>query len=135
MTARALEAVLNAVERYGVPELHTRQALAEARNLITGTVGTHGALHQNIVLTKNGGGTMTLEVAHPFAMLDRTSRDCRVWRELLFRKHRARPSSVDNPWSLALYSDEVTPGAGLTRMPTRKSQAVYYSFLERLYIT
>ena len=48
----------------------------------------------------------------------------------MVEKHRQRPSSPERPWSLVLYSDEVTPRAVLATQPTRKSQSIYYSFLE-----
>ena len=37
---------------------------------------------------------------------------------------------MGRPWSLVLYTDEVTPGAVLATQQTRKLQACYFSFLE-----
>jgi hypothetical protein len=42
----------------------------------------------------------------------------------------AHPPSPETPWSLILYSDEVTPGNPLATHNKRKFHAIYWSFLE-----
>jgi hypothetical protein len=130
VSASALEAILNDVVRYGVPEVHTRQALAEARNNVTSSDTPHGKIHQKITLSTVDGSHMQIEIAHPFAMMWYCFQNCITWRSVLLLKHSQRPSSIEHPWSLVIYTDEVTPGSGLTLMPGRKSQCVYYSLLE-----
>ena len=49
---------------------------------------------------------------------------------MLMHRHQANPSSPDQPWSLILYADEVTPGAVLAARNWRKFWALYLSFKE-----
>ena len=58
------------------------------------------------------------------SIFDDAFQTCEPWRELCLAKHDQRPSSPENPWSMALYSDEVTPGTVLQPQPTKKAQAV-----------
>ena len=55
---------------------------------------------------------------------------CSAFRRLLVQKHRERPSSAHQPWTLVFYTDEVIPGNVLAIQTTRKLQAIYFSFLE-----
>ena len=55
---------------------------------------------------------------------------CDGWSDLLAEKHMQNPSSIDSPWSLILYTDEVTPGDVNATAPTRKVQTIYWSFKE-----
>ena len=48
---------------------------------------------------------------------------------MLARLHE-NPSTPEAPWTLLLYSDEVTPGNPLATLNNRKIRAVYWSFLE-----
>ena len=45
-------------------------------------------------------------------------------------RHAEKPSSIDQPWRLVLYSDGIVPGNVLALMPSRKSDCIYYSFAE-----
>ena len=42
----------------------------------------------------------------------------------------SKPSTVDNPWRIILYADEVVPGNALSLMNKRKVWIVYFSFVE-----
>ena len=127
VTGSALDAICRDIATHGMPELHSRQHQSEARNLVVRTPTPHGAIHQTITLE---GVADALDVAHPLAMLWHVFAHCSAWRALMIKKHSEQPSSVERPWRLVLYTDEVTPGAVLATQPTRKSQACYYSFLE-----
>ena len=45
-------------------------------------------------------------------------------------KLKETPPSIDKPWRLVAYTDEVTPGNPLQQKNNRKFQAFYWSFLE-----
>ena len=45
-------------------------------------------------------------------------------------KLKDKPPSLENPWHIVLYTDEVTPGNPLATMNNRKFHAVYWSFME-----
>ena len=131
VSASALHAVIEDLVQHGVPELHNRKHLLEAREQVIASATPYGALHQFVDLTRSAPRPpLRLEVAHPLALLWHAFQTCEPWRELFLAKHDQRPSSPENPWSMALYSDEVTPGAVLQPQPTKKAQAVYFSFIE-----
>jgi hypothetical protein len=44
--------------------------------------------------------------------------------------HQATPSSIDKPWSIALYTDEIVAGNVLSHQNNRKAWGTYWSFLE-----
>ena len=58
------------------------------------------------------------------------ARDCCQFSSFLLARLQDHPSTPDNPWTLLIYSDEVTPGNPLATMNNRKFHAVYWSFLE-----
>ena len=46
------------------------------------------------------------------------------------KRYDEHPCSVEDPWNLVFYADEVTPGAALKHDNLRKMQALVWSFLE-----
>ena len=127
VSASALAAICQAIDADGMPELHDRAAMRAARDQVVASETPYGPVIQTIALERT---EHPFEIAHPLAMLWHCFKSFDAWRALMVEKHRQRPSSPERPWSLVLYSDEVTPGALLATQPTRKSQAIYYSFLE-----
>ena len=49
---------------------------------------------------------------------------------LVAHRHQCMPSTPSKPWHIVMYSDEVTPGNQLAHRNSRKSQCIYWSFLE-----
>ena len=76
------------------------------------------------------GKLMGLMSSIQMAMLWHCWETCDGWSDLLAEKHMENPSSFDRPWSLILYTDEVTPGDVNATAPTRKVQTIYWSFKE-----
>ena len=50
--------------------------------------------------------------------------------QFIQEKLAAHPCTIDNPWSIFVYNDEIAPGDQLQHHNSRKTQAFYYSFLE-----
>lgn len=71
-----------------------------------------------------------LVLCHPLAMLWHCFATKDGWRQMFIDKHIEIPSSLDSPWHVILYTDEVTPGDVNAISPSRKMQAIYYSFKE-----
>ena len=51
--------------------------------------------------------------------------------QFFHKAHTENPSSLEKPWSLLLYSDEVVPGNPLASRINRKVYAIYGSFAQR----
>ena len=130
VSASALEAICTDIEQHDLPDTFDRKSITDAKNLITSSDTRFGPIHQHVTLKTHGGDDLRLEVVHPFAMLVWVFAACSPWRALLLQRHEKQPSSPERPWSLALYTDEATPGNVLALMPTRKAWAIYFSFLK-----
>ena len=131
MSATALHAVLDEVHRQGTPSGHSRRNFSRARDAIALEVSTpYGRLLQTIELDGKLGGKVMLRFVHPFAFLWHAFSACTPFHSLITERMHVHPCTMDVPWNLILYSDEVTPGNVLARDVTRKIQAVYFSFKE-----
>ena len=130
ISAQALAAVYKDVLEHGVPDIRSRRFMIEAKKLLKETQTPFGKLQQQLLLPKQNGQVYRLNVIHPLAMLWHCWETCDGWSDLLAEKHMQNPSSIDSPWSLILYTDEVTPGDVNATAPTRKVQTIYWSFKE-----
>ena len=130
VTASALAAVLVAVQLHGVPDIHDRTGLREARDLQSYATTPFGPIMQTITVRLTTNEEKQLYVANPFAMLWTAVSDCVPFAALFKNRLLQKPPSVEHPWRIILYSDEVTPGNPLSTANQRKFHAVYWSFLE-----
>ena len=130
ISASALASVLDDVDEHGVPEAHSRRHMREARDLAAEEHTPYGPLYHTVELDAIGGGRKTMRIVHPFALLWFAYATCATFAMLIDARLLEHPATVDQPWSLVMYSDEVTPGDALAHDQTRKIQVVYFSFLE-----
>ena len=130
ISASALAAVLATAEKEGIPERHSRHDIRHARDNECNIATPFGPLIQELDLVSNTGGRIKLNVLHPLAVLWSAVYTCTAFRDLFLARLEEKPSTYETPWSLIIYSDEVTPGAALSHDNLRKVQTVYYSFLE-----
>ena len=128
VTQAALHSILKDVEKHGLPDLSSRQNMTEARAMLANTETRYGPLIQNIEVEMDDHSIKPILVLNVFAFLSHTFNACAAWRKLLVDTHRRHPSSVESPWSLVLYNDEVTPGNALAPDLVRKCQTIYASF-------
>ena len=89
-----------------------------------------GPMLQTIKMIKTDEPTMDLFVAHPWASLDLLTSKSERFRVLVLKQLAKAPCTIEQPWNLILYSDEVTPGNVHAPLNNRKFQAAYWSFLE-----
>eukprot|EP00439_Symbiodinium_sp_Y106_P026231 s4431_g3.t1 len=73
--------------------------------------------------------TVTIHFANFLAYITSLFHMGGSFHDLVQRKHQSNPSSVDKPWSLLLYCDELVPGNVLARAE-RKLWAIYGTFHE-----
>ena len=128
-SASALGAILQAVQDTGLPEGGVgRDALRAARDYQCNEETSYGSLIEHIWVKTTTGEWHAIPICNPFAFLCVAVRDCCQFSSFLLARLQDHPSTPDNPWTLLIYSDEVTPGNPLATMNNRKFHAVYWSF-------
>ena len=106
-----------------------RQDFQQARDAVVLEDTSFGPMLVKVQVSKIDNTRMDVHVAHPFAVLEFSLKN-NNFKELFQRRLRAKPCTLDAPWHIILYSDEVTPGNVHAPLNKRKFQAVYWSFLE-----
>ena len=130
-SANALAAILNDIKANGMPEGGTsRRGFKDARNLQNATHTPFGKILQTISVIDKDDAEQQLTIAHPIALLWVASSECSSFSMFFLAKLKETPPSIDKPWRLVAYTDEVTPGNPLQQKNNRKFQAFYWSFLE-----
>ena len=110
VTAAALAAILVAVQLQGVPEAHSRNAMRYARDLENNFQTDYGSISRQVEAVNKVGDKVSLQVANPFALLWTAVSSCASFSKFFRERLLAIPPSPEKPWTLVLYSDEVTPG-------------------------
>ena len=128
--ASALAAVLVAVSMHGVPDIHDSNGLREARGLQAYATTSVGPIMQTMQVVSKTNLVKQVPVANPFAMLLTAVTECKPFSSFFKQRLLQKPPTVEQPWRIIIYSDEVTPGNPLSTANRRKFQAVYWSFLE-----
>ena len=82
-TARAIASVIQDIKENGIPGVHNRQAMREARELITASQTPHGPWLQNLKVLHENGRPVKLEAVHPLAYLWHCFQTCDGWYALL----------------------------------------------------
>jgi len=130
VTASALAAILAAVALEGVPDVHGRMAMQEARDMQSEAATPYGPILRKVQVIAKSGGYKQMSAASPFASLWTAVTACANFRAFFQSRLQNKPPTPEEPWHLVLYSDEVTPGNVLSTNNKRKFQAMYWSFLE-----
>ena len=120
VTASALSAIFDEVLREGVPELHGRKYLQEAAEAEVQCQTPYGNVMQVLRLPCSDGSETDLVIAHPTALLWEALSTCSSFSSFFKSRLEAHPCTFENPWNLVLYTDEVTPGAVLAPLVSRK---------------
>ena len=71
-----------------------------------------------------------LHVVNPFSYLYTAHSTAGGFFDLIQAKVKSTPPSVEKPWRLVMYADEVVPGNQLATRHARKVWVIYFSFLE-----
>lgn len=130
MSASALAAIIGEFKKSGAPSLGGRKNIRMARENLVNRGTPYGQLHQTVSVMKKTGGATRLVVQHLFAVLHLATEDSGEFASFLEKRYDEHPCSVEDPWNLVFYVEEVTPGAALKHDNLRKMQAHYWSFLE-----
>lgn len=122
----ALAAILEEVKKTGAPELHSSNHQKAARQLLLQEChgGSLGSLIQEAQLYREDGTSTTFHYANLLVYLATVYNQGGSMFELIQRQHQASASSIEQPWGLIIYCDEVVPGNILDRAE-RKVWCIY----------
>ena len=133
-SVRAMHAIVSDIAKNGLPELQGRQNFREARDHVMKSETPYGSILQDITVVDKTDTKQTIPIADPFASLWYFVKECSKhntgFNRILKQKLLEQPPTIDKPWSIIMYSDEVTPGNVLAVMNNRKFHAIYWSFME-----
>ena len=104
--------------------------LRESRDLICKQKGPYGAMLDHVSLQSKEGGCVKISFANPFALLHSAMATSAHLQKFFVDRLVDHPSTPYVPWSLILYSDEITPGNVLATHNKRTLQCMYFSVAE-----
>ena len=125
----ALSTLLRVAEDGELPGRASRKEIAGARDTSSTIATPYGALHQEVTMKGTDGDEVKLEVQAPLACFWQACNISASLSALVRRVHDATPSTIQDPWKLVMYCDEVLPGNQLAYRTERKFWAFYWSLL------
>lgn len=130
VSAAGLSAILQEVDKVGVPELHQRKHLQEARDAKVMQHQSYGPMITDIKVHLTTGEERSLQVINFLSLLNACYEQGGSMHQLLKETAVKFPPSPSRPWHLIFYSDEIVPGNVLSSDTSRKLQMCYVSFAE-----
>ena len=114
------------VKKSGAPELHSSNCQKEARKALLQEChgGAMGSLIQEAKLLREDGSSTTMFYANFLVYLAAVYHHGGSMFQLIQRQHLSNPSSMEKPWGIIIYCDEVVPGNVLGRAE-RKVWCIY----------
>ena len=129
-SASALAQILTDIKHHGAPELTDRKSMRQARDKVATLVAPYGCILKPMNVMSKSGAMLQVPMACPFASLTYVMQDSDSFRSCFKKCLSTKPSTPEQPWSIVLYCDEVTPGNPLATLNKRRFHAFYWSFLE-----
>ena len=130
-TQSALAAMLEAARGGQLPAQVCRRAdIREARDAMCQRRTRYGTIHQHVELEFISGGRTRVEMQSPQAMLYELTQSSQSFSAMLERAYDKHGSTVQRPWGLILYNDEITPGNQLRQQNPRKFEGFYWTLAE-----
>ena len=130
VSAAGLSAILQEVDKVGVPELHQRKHLQEARDAKVMQHQSYGPMIGDMKVHLTTGEEKSIKVINFLSLLSACYEQEGSMHQLLKETAAKFPPSSSRPWSLIFYSDEIVPGNVLSSDTSRKLQMCYVSFAE-----
>ena len=128
-----LAGVLEDIRDHGMPSCISRSSIKRARDIefAKNSVGPYGeALKEFASGDGENGDPKKFWYLDPLACLYYFTSNCSKLALFLKERLREHPSNIAQPWNLIVYADEIVSDNPLKHLQHRKTQALYYSFLE-----
>ena len=122
--------ILKSIRENGLPDAVSRGALKRARLDHLDLSTPYGPLFDTIEVELLDGKKARYPAVVPVAFLHGVLKRCSGFRSYFESALRATPATLQEPWRISLYVDEVLPGNALKVTNERKLVAFYWSFLE-----
>ena len=134
ISASAMSAVCQDVEKHGMPELHARTDFYDAAKNFLDEQTPFGPVVVEIEVPSatTDGEFFKVWVPNPLAFLYLAYKQGGSFTALVNATCAIHPPSPDAPWGLVFYSDEVVPGKELSHNNQRKVWMGYFSVLHFL---
>lgn len=132
VSVSALNRMLADIAEHGVPELQRRNSMREATKALIEADNPHGPHIVDLEMEMAGGGKCNVPAVNPFAYLYHAYRESTGCRE--FMNGVAAGCSLENPFRLIVYDEEIVPGRELPQHNKRKVWCMYLSFGEFLQV-
>ena len=132
VSVAGLADVLKDIRDNGMPSAISRSAIKRSRDSEFDDYECPYApiLNSQIIGTDEDGNPCTFWMADSRAVLYFMISESPKLGDFMREKLAEHPCSIDNPWNIIVYNDEIAPGDQLLHHNRRKTQAFYYSFLE-----
>ena len=122
-----LVAVLQHVREHGLPEAISRRTCKRERSLALPTMTPCGPFWGEIEVEMLKGHNKKYPAINPMALLWFMCATCAGFTAYFAKQISKYPPSVDKPWDLYIYSDEILPGNALKVQNQRKLCGWYWS--------
>lgn len=133
VSVSGLAAVLQEIKQHGMPNTTSRSGIKRARDkeFNAATLTPYGrVIVSKTIGVDESGAPLEFWIASPSSTLYYFIRSSDRLEAFVLECLKKRPCSVNDPWTIILYNDEVVAGNVLLRHNHRKAHAHYYSFLE-----
>ena len=126
VSSSSLSAILADLKEKGLPELHQRKHFLEATKEGLAACNRYGPLVQELPVVKLDGSLGHILCTNVLSYLAGLYEQKGSYQELLKQTFAVDPCTIDHPWTMAVYGDEIIPGNVLGR-GERKCWAIYCS--------
>lgn len=123
----ALAGVIGHIKTHGIPEAASRPQFSRATQALLSAEYPYGQLKCMMDLEATDGATIQLPVLNLKSYMAALFDESPSYSSLLLRTKR---STLEHPWGLVMYMDEITPGNVLSGRLTRKSWCIYGTMLD-----
>ena len=125
----ALGAIMGLSAREELP-VGNRNAIRHSRDQAVAAVTEYGPLPKVVTVPSTDGDNIDLEVQNPQAMLAYFVKHNPSFARRVEEAFVRKPPTIQNPWTIVAYADEVLPGNALAHTTNRKCWGCYWTILE-----
>ena len=120
VSASSLASILAEIKQQGVPDLHGRNHVRQARNAKLESHSAYGPMLKEIQLVAKDGSKQPCIMVNFLTMTQALFELGGGYHDLLKATFNAKPCSRDMPYNLIFYSDEVVCGNPLSADTSKK---------------
>ena len=125
----ALGAIMSLSAREELP-VANRNAIRHSRDQAVAAVTEYGPIHKVVKVQSTDGEGIDIEVQNPQAMFAHMIKHNPSFARRVEAAYARKPPSLQAPWTIIVYGDEILPGNALAHKTNRKCWGIYWSLLE-----